>query len=191
MRRRVWRRAKKITAVIKWKTKTLLLLGREGSCGWEYLPEEGEGEVDLEERAICRSRPGQRLHGPVAAALALSDLRPILSSTMNLITHVPLSLFALRFTTLVRVISSNRLSEASASNKKQQYRTLYHVCSPTWPMSIRSTTGTGSTSSLSYRSPILALFGFSSRPRRRSLYSTTAPTPDGNLQACSQTTQQR
>ena len=73
----------------------------------EYLPEEEEGEV--EERATFRSRPGQRLHGPVAAVLTLSDLRPTLSSTMNLTTHAPLSLFALRFTTLVRVTSSNHL----------------------------------------------------------------------------------
>ena len=107
MRRRVWRRAKKRTAVIKGKTKKLLLLGREGSCGWEYLPEEGEGEV--EERATCRSRPGQRLHGPVAAVLALSNLKLTLSSTMNLITHLPLSLFALRFATLVRAMSGDRL----------------------------------------------------------------------------------
>ena len=107
MRRRVWRRAKKRTAVIKGKTNKLLLLGREGSCGWGHLLEEGEGEV--EERATGRSRPGQRLHGPVAAVLTLSDLRPTLTSTMNLTTHAPLSLFALRFTTLVRAMSSIRL----------------------------------------------------------------------------------
>ncbi|KAI0736030.1 peptidase family C54-domain-containing protein [Earliella scabrosa] len=41
-------------------------------------------------------------------------------------------------------------------DKDRQYRTLHHVRSPTSPMSVRSNSSTGSGSSFSYRSPVLA-----------------------------------
>ena len=107
MRRRVRRRAKKRIAVITGKASKSLLLGREGSCGWEYLSEEGEGEVEERDFSFA---PWASAARPGAAVLPLSDLRSTLSSTtMNLITHVPLSLFNLRFATLVRAMSGNSL----------------------------------------------------------------------------------
>ena len=133
MRWRVWRRAKKRTALIKGR-KTLVLLGREGGCGWEYLSEEGEGEVCRGARDLSfapwatAARPGGRrpcsvesqanslfYHEPHHARPAI-PLRPPL--------HHPSEGY-----------EQQSSSEASASNKERQYRTLHHVRSPTWPMS--------------------------------------------------------
>ena len=104
------------------------MIDRDAAARAEYLPEEEEGEV--EERATFRSRPGQRLHGPVAAVLALSDLRLTLSSTMNL--HYARPAIPLRppFRDPSEGYERKSSSKASASNKGRQYRTLHHARSP-------------------------------------------------------------
>ena len=83
------------------------MIDRDAAARAEYLPEEEEGEVEERDFSFA---PWASAARPGAAVLALSDLRSTLSSTtMNLITHVPLSLFNLRFATLVRAMSGNSL----------------------------------------------------------------------------------
>ncbi|TBU38471.1 peptidase family C54-domain-containing protein [Dichomitus squalens] len=65
--------------------------------------------------------------------------------------------------------------EAYASDRERQYRTLHHVRSPTSPMSIRSTSSTGSASSFSYRSPTLA-----PSPLQQQVSTSSASTSDSS-----------
>ena len=125
-----------------------------------------------------------------------SDLRPTISSTLTLITHVPLSLFALRLATPARAMSGSRLRKhmhpirSGSTALFTMFVPPHRPCLSARPR-VRDRRRPSRTARLRSR-----LLRFSSRsrpppPRRRSLRSTTTFIPDGNLQACSQTIQRR
>ncbi|KAI0757764.1 peptidase family C54-domain-containing protein [Daedaleopsis nitida] len=60
-------------------------------------------------------------------------------------------------------------------DRDRQYRTMHHVRSPTSPMSVRSNASTGSGSSFSYRSPVLA-----PSPLQQQLSTSSASTSDSS-----------